>query len=176
MIRHSITRLTVFVLAVLYLCSTPMQANSQHHNRIMQQKTAALLGDYYVSFRSPAGILRYILHIDSVQGMFFYGSMENDSRYHPDRTDRCAIKGLLAGNSKYDFIMKPLIDREHPPTLPCQPHEWLLNNKTYFSFREDNIISGYMLVQNDYASPTFRFSGMKYEEADEATGLAGVSK
>lgn len=163
MIRHSIMRLTVIVLAAFYLCSIPLQSISQQHNRIMQQKTAALIGDYYVSFRSTNGILRYILHIDSVKGMFFYGRMENDKRYHPKRDDRCYIKGLLAQRDKYDFVMKPMMDRDHPYTLPCLPHEWLLNNKVYFSFREENIISGYMVVQNDYASPVYKFSGMKHD-------------
>lgn len=173
MIRHSIIRLTVLVLAVCYLCSSPLRATSQQVNRIMQQKTAALLGDYNVSFRSHEGILRYILHIDSVHGMFFYGSMENDTRYHPKRNDRCYIKGILAMRDKYEFVMKPLIDREHPYTLPCRPYEWLLNNKVYFSMREDNIIQGYMIVQNDSESPQYLFSGMKREE-QEMEGLATI--
>lgn len=156
-------RLTVIVLAAFYLCSIPLQASSQQHSRIMQQKTAALLGDYKVSFRSTNGVLRYILHIDSVQGMFFYGRLENDKYYHPKRDDRCYIKGILAERGKYDFVMKPWMDRNHPYTLPCLPHEWLLNNKVYFSFKEENIISGYMIVQNDSASPPYKFSGMKHE-------------
>lgn len=170
--RHSIIRPAVFVLAVSFCCWLPLRGNSQTHNKLMEEKTAPLIGDYLVSFKSPDGVLRYILHIDSVRGMFFYGSLENDVRYHPKRSDRCEIKGMLVQKDKYDFVMKPVIDREHPYKLPCLPHEWLLNNKTFFSFREDNIISGYMVVQNDYDAKTLTFSGMKQED----TAIAAASK
>ncbi len=95
MIRHSIIRQAVVALAVLLLC-IPLQSSSQHVNKIMQQKTAALLGTYYISFKQDKAVLRYILHIDSTRGMFFYGRMENDQRYHPKWKDFCHIKGMLA--------------------------------------------------------------------------------
>ncbi len=71
MFRHSNSWTTVCLLAVLFLCTVPLQANSQQINRIMQQKTAALPGTYCISFRSTVGTLRYLLHIDSTSGMFF---------------------------------------------------------------------------------------------------------
>ncbi|RPD42219.1 hypothetical protein [Chitinophaga barathri] len=161
-LRHSIIRQAVTIFAVLLLC-IPLQSNSQHVNKIMQQKTAALLGTYYVSFKSETGVLRYILHIDSTRGMFFYGRMENDQRYHPKWKDFCHIKGILAPGKNHDFIMKPDLRNNLPYNLVCRPHEWVLNNKVYFRFREENIISGYMVVSNDFNAPPFSFSGMKQE-------------
>lgn len=163
MIRHSIIRQAVTVLAVFLLC-IPLHANSQRTPSIMQQKTAALIGKYLISFRSTAGTLRYILHIDSARGAFFFGRMENDTRYHPSRHDFCYMKGILAENGRkgYDFIMKPDLSQNDRYTLPCAPYEWVLNNKTYFRF-EDDIIRGYMLVSNSSELPVFAFSGMKQE-------------
>ncbi|WP_343303190.1 hypothetical protein AAHN97_16670 [Chitinophaga niabensis] len=165
MIRHSLIRQTVLVLAAYLLC-IPLQGNSQP-NRIMQQKTAALLGKYLVSFKSERGTLRYVLHIDSARGMFFFGSLENDTNYHPSRREVCRIKGLLAERKGYDFIMKPDLEYGTPYKLICQPHEWLLNNKTYFSIREPNIINGYMLATNDMDNRMYSFSGMKQEPEKE---------
>jgi len=168
MIRHSRIRQTVLVLAVNLLLSLciPLQGNSQP-NRIMQQKTAALLGKYLVSFKSERGTLRYVLHIDSTHGMFFYGTLENDTNYHPSRRESCRIKGLLAESKRYDFIMKPDLEYGTPYKLICEPHEWLLNNKTYFSIKEPNIISGYMLAKNDFDNRYYSFSGMKHEQEKE---------
>ncbi len=164
MFRHSNSWLTVCFLAVFYLCTVPLQASSQQTNRLMQQKTAALPGTYYISFKSHQGTLRYMLHIDSTSGMFFYGRMENDLRYSPNRRDFCYIKGIVTPGKRYDFIMKPDLTHGVPYVLSsCKPHEWLLNNKVYFSFREEGIISGYMLVRNDFDAPTYSFSGMKQE-------------
>lgn len=163
MIRHSIIRQTVLVLAAyLFLLCIPLQGNSQP-NRIMQQKTAALLGKYLVSFKSEKGTLRYVLNIDSTHGMFFFGTLENDTNYHPKRRELCRIKGLLAETKKYDFVMKPDLDDGSPYKLICEPHEWLLNNKTYFSIREPNIINGYMLAKNDEDNQLYSFSGMKQQ-------------
>lgn len=162
MIRHSSIRQTVTFLAVLLL-GISLQANSQRTPGIMQQKTAALIGKYLVSFKSPTGTLRYILHIDSAHGVFFYGRMENDTRYHPRRHDFCHIKGILAEKKHYDFIMKPVFNGEQPFNLSCAPYEWLLNNKTYFRFVDKDIIRGYMLVNNDPDIPQFTFSGMKQQ-------------
>jgi hypothetical protein len=60
--------------------------------------------------------------------------------------------------------MKPDLDNGTPYKLICQPHEWLLNNKTYFSIREPNIINGYMLSKNDDENRLYSFSGMKHDE------------
>ncbi|MGN6510918.1 MAG: hypothetical protein ACTHLD_15740 [Chitinophaga sp.] len=169
MIRHSIIRPAVTVIAVFLLC-IPLQSYSQHVNQIMQQKTAALLGTYYISFKSDEGQLRYILRIDSARGMFFYGTMENDQRYHKTWKDFCHIKGMLAPGKNYDFIMKPDLRGDMPYDLPCRPHEWLLNNRVYFKFREHNIISGYMVVSNNFDAPSFSFSGMKQEPEQLAAG------
>ena len=174
MIRHSLIRQTVLVLAAYLLC-IPLQGNSQP-NRIMQQKTAALLGKYLVSFKSERGTLRYVLHIDSARGMFFFGSLENDTNYHPARREVCRIKGMLAERKGYDFIMKPDLERGTPYKLICQPHEWLLNNKTYFSIKEPNIINGYMLANNDENSRRFySFSGMKQEPEKEPEKVLAAS-
>lgn len=173
MIRHSIIRPAVTVIAVLLLC-IPLQSHSQRVNKIMQQKTAALLGTYYISFKSEAGQLRYILHIDSARGMFFYGRMESDQRYHPRSKDFCHIKGMLAPSKNHDFIMKPDLRSNLPYTLACHPHEWLLNNKVYFRFRESNIISGYMVVSNNFDMPSFSFSGMK-QEPENLTASADIA-
>lgn len=172
MIRHSIIRPAVFVWLVSLCCWWPLYGNAQHHNQLMEQQTAPLIGDYSVSFKSPNGVLRYVLHIDSVKGMFFYGSLDNDQRYHPKRNDHCAIRGMLVKKKHYDFVMMPVFDRKNDHQLPCLPHEWLLNNRTYFSFREKNVINGYMVVQNDHNAPNFTFSGMKQED----TMLAASSK
>lgn len=163
MIRHSLIRQTVFVLAAyLFLLCVPLQGNSQP-NSIMQQKTAALLGKYLVSFKSERGSLRYVLNIDSTHGMFFFGTLENDTSYHPSRRELCRIKGLLAGTKNYEFVMKPDLAYGSPYKLICQPDEWLLNNKTYFSIREPNIINGYMLAKNDEEHRVYSFSGMKQQ-------------
>jgi hypothetical protein len=159
MIRHSLIRQAVTVLAALLLC-IPLRAHSQRNSGVMQQKTAALIGKYLISFRSSAGTLRYILHIDSAKGAFFYGRMENDQRYHPSRHDFCYMKGILAEKKDYEFIMKPDLQRNGEYHLPCAPFEWVLNNKTYFRL-EENIIRGYMVVANSNDLPTFSFSGMK---------------
>ncbi|WP_123844522.1 hypothetical protein [Chitinophaga lutea] len=159
MIRHSLIRQAVIVFAVILL-SIPLQAVSQRTPSIMQQKTAALLGKYLISFRSDAGILRYILHIDSVRGVFFYGRMENDLRYHPKRHDFCYIKGVLAERKDYDFVMKPVLTYESKYNLSCAPYEWVLNNKTYFRLDKD-VIRGYMLVANSAEMAPFAFSGMR---------------
>ncbi len=161
MFRHSNTWTTVCLLAVLYLCAEPLQANSQQTNRLMHEKTAALTGKYCISFKSSLGTLRYLLQIDSTNGMFFYGTMENDPRYSPNRRDFCYIKGIVAPGKRYDFIMMPDLKSGLPYELPCYPHEWLLNNKVYFSIREEGIIGGYMVVRNDRETPNFTFSGMK---------------
>lgn len=173
MIRHSIIRPAVTLIAVFLLC-IPLQSMSQRPNKIMQQKTAALLGTYYISFKSEAGQLRYILHIDSTRGMFFYGRMENDQRYHPRWKDFCHIKGMLAPGKNHDFIMKPDLHSNQPYNLVCRPHEWVLNNRTYFRFREENIISGYMVVTNDFNAPPYSFSGMK-QEPENITASADVA-
>lgn len=176
MIRHSIIRQAVVALAVLLLC-IPLQSSSQHVNKIMQQKTAALLGTYYISFKQDNAVLRYILHIDSTRGMFFYGRMENDQRYHPKWKDFCHIKGMLAPGKNHDFIMKPDLHSNLPYNIVCRPHEWVLNNKVYFRFREENIISGHMVVTNDFNAPPFSFSGMKQEPENlTASADAGISK
>ncbi len=163
MIRHSIIRQAVLAFAAYLFCVvTPLQASSQHYNRFLQQKTAPLLGKYLVSFKSAeGGTLRYILYIDSVMGVFFYGKLESDQGYHPHRYESCLIKGMLANSKHYDFVMKPLLGARDKYTLTCHPYEWLLNNKTYFSIKEPNIIRGYMVVQNDSEAPLFSFSGMK---------------
>lgn len=161
MFRHSNSWTTVCLLAVIYLCTVPLQANSQQTNRLMQQKTAALPGSYCISFKSSVGTIRYLLYIDSTSGMFFYGRMENDKRYSPNRRDFCYIKGIISPGKNYDFIMKPELKNGALYELPCSPHEWLLNNKVYFSIREEGIISGYMVVRNDFSAPTYSFSGMK---------------
>ncbi|MGE7774634.1 hypothetical protein ACQKLP_07925 [Chitinophaga sp. NPDC101104] len=127
----------------------------------MQQKTAALPGTYCISFKSSLGTLRYMLQIDSTSGMFFYGKMESDPRYITKRRDFCYIKGIVTPGKRYDFIMKPDLQNGLPYELPCSPYEWLLNNKVYFSFREEGIISGYMVVRNEFSTPNFSFSGMK---------------
>lgn len=167
MFRHSTTWPTVCLLAALFLCTIPLQANSQQINRIMQQKTAALPGTYCISFKSSLGTLRYMLHIDSTSGMFFYGRMESDSSFTRQPRESCHIKGILAPGKRYDFIMMPDLRSGLPYDLPCRPFEWLLNNKTYFSFREEGIISGYMVVRNDFSTPNFTFSGMKQEVRKE---------
>lgn len=162
MIRHSLIRQAVTVLAVFLLC-IPLQANSQRTASIMQQKTAALIGKYLISFKSEIGTLRYILHIDSAKGMFFFGRMENDIRFHPSRRDFCHIKGILAERKNYDFIMRPVLQAPFSYTLPCPPSQWLLNNKTYFRFHDD-IIRGYMVVSNESGMPLFSFSGMRQQQ------------
>ncbi|MGX5817302.1 hypothetical protein ACWKWU_03850 [Chitinophaga lutea] len=128
---------------------------------IMQQKTAALIGTYLISYKSELGTLRYVLHIDSARGAFFFGRMENDTRYHPDRRDFCHVKGILAERKHYSYIMKPDFTRGAVYTLPCSPSNWLLNNKTYFSFEEEDIIRGYMVIANEMDVPKFSFSGRR---------------
>lgn len=159
MIRHSLIRQAVVMCVVILLC-VPLIGNSQRVPGFMQQKTAALIGKYLVSFRSDAGILRYVLYIDSVQGVFFFGRMENDLRYHPARRDFCRIKGILAERNGYEFVMKPVLTPNSGYTISCAPYEWVLNNKTYFRLEED-VIKGYMLVSNGNEMPTFAFSGMR---------------
>ncbi len=160
MIRHSIIRQAVVALAVLLLC-IPLQSSSQHVNKIMQQKIRC----------PPRNLLHFLQARQSCVAL--YPTYEQHAWHVLLREDgkRPALpsSGRTSATSKACWLPGKTTTSSAKPDLPqrhclynivCRPHEWVLNNKVYFRFREENIISGHMVVTNDFDAPPFSFSGM----------------
>lgn len=172
MYRHSINKLGACIC--ILLCSISLAASGQQ-NRFIREKADGLAGKYTVSFRTEERSFRYLLSIDSVQGMYFYGTLCADTTVYKKLHDFVYVKGILAGSDGYDFMMKPVFRRGTFYDLPCAPSDWLFNNKVCFTKIDDRLV-GRMVVTNDGKPYAFSFYGLKRPAAVPLPYLVAVRK
>ncbi|WP_295121479.1 hypothetical protein [uncultured Chitinophaga sp.] len=176
--RHSNNKLGACICVLFIICSSlPAAFGQQHTNRFFREKTDSLCGNYTVSFRTSEKSYRYVLSIDSVQGASFYGTLSADTTVYKKLRDFVHVKGMIAGNADYDFIMKPVFKKGMPYRLDCQPADWLFNNTVYFSRMTEHRLAGRMVVRNErYDSYVFSFYGLKRPDEAPPRFLAAQRK
>lgn len=123
-----------------------------------------LMGTYNVSFRAEGIVQHYILAIDKIDGMYFYGELIADKKCHPTSTTRCKIKGMIAGHKKYEFVLRPDLSYVGNYNLHCRKADFVLNNTLKFSLDNDsNELHGVMVTNNTESLRALVFNGKRRE-------------